>query len=548
MKKILFAISLLFAINSLNAEEIQNKQEDINPLLGSIKRTHVYPNGRLEVSLLGSLNSYFGEFDNNTGSEFGIQTKYNLPFLPFIGFGARYTAGSLSYIREFKDRFSKFYYEQFPEQYYENARERNIKKDTDISNFSLMTFVNLFPNSQLNIYFQGGWGILHFENEDIENAPRDEIGQRLLYKDIKDQDEFDYHWFAGFGADYHLSRDLTVGIHTSFKFLNNDILDGFAHTPYGENTENDYYFDYGLKVSYYLFYDTDFDGDGIPNEDEFANGTNPYSIDSDGDGITDIQEVQYYKCDPTKKDTDDDGLTDGQELVFKTDINNPDTDDDGLNDYSEVFLYKSNPLKKDTDNDGLDDFAETQAGTNLLNKDSDDDGYNDSEDKCPAVFGLYRFKGCPQNEPIFTEKIVRDTIVRKLAQDTIFLVKEINGFEANNIFVPRGIFFQKNSAEILIESELVLDDIAQWLIKNKNKIEIHGHTDGDGEPSFNKSLSLARAKTVRDYLIQNGIKEKRLVAKGFGSERPVTDNLTSKDKAKNRRIEFLMYDELSSTK
>jgi len=540
MKKSLFAVVFMLAVSSLFSQ--------INPLLGTLKREHVYPNGRLEVSFLGSLNTYFGEFDNNTGSEFGIQTKYNLPFLPFLGLGARYSTGNLSYVREFKDRFSIFYYEQFPVEYYENSQSRNIKKETQITNFSLLAFVNLFPNSKLNIYFQGGWGVLRYQNEDIVNAPRDEIGQKLLYKDFKDQDEFDYNWFAGFGADYHLNRDLTIGLQGSFKFLNTDLLDGFAHTPYGKKTENDYYFDYGIKVSYYLFYDEDFDGDGISNEDEFRKGTNPYSIDSDNDGINDIQEVQYYNSDPRKKDTDGDGLTDGQELVFKTKLNNPDSDEDGLNDYKEVFLYKSDPNDTDTDKDGLGDSAEIESGTNIHNKDSDDDGFNDFEDNCPAVFGLYRFNGCPQKDPIFVEKIVRDTLVRKVAQDTIYLVKEIKSFVNGNIFVPRGIFFQKNSAEILIESELTLDDIAIWLSKNRNKIEIHGHTDGDGENKFNKSLSLARANTVREYLIKYGISKNRLVAKGFGSERPVTSNLTAKDKAKNRRIEFLMYDEFSSRK
>jgi len=61
------------------------------------------------------------------------------------------------------------------------------------------------------------------------------------------------------------------------------------------------------------------------------------TVDTDGDGLTDYQEVHIYRTDPTKVDTDNDGLSDRDEvLTWHTDPNNPDTDGDGFTDGQEV--------------------------------------------------------------------------------------------------------------------------------------------------------------------------------------------------------------------
>jgi hypothetical protein len=63
-------------------------------------------------------------------------------------------------------------------------------------------------------------------------------------------------------------------------------------------------------------------------------------------------------------DTDGDGLTDVEEASLGTDSLNADTDSDGLTDYQEIKIYHTNPLNKDTDSDGFEDGAEVQAGYN----------------------------------------------------------------------------------------------------------------------------------------------------------------------------------------
>ena len=58
----------------------------------------------------------------------------------------------------------------------------------------------------------------------------------------------------------------------------------------------------------------DTDGDGLPNTEEEAIGTNPTAADTDRDDLSDFDEVKVYRTDPKKPDSDGDGHTDGTEV------------------------------------------------------------------------------------------------------------------------------------------------------------------------------------------------------------------------------------------
>ena len=68
-------------------------------------------------------------------------------------------------------------------------------------------------------------------------------------------------------------------------------------------------------------------------------------------------------------------------------------------------------------------------------------------------------------------------------------------------------------------------------------IEIAGHTDDRGEEEENQKLSEARAQTVKNYLVKNGILESRLEAKGYGESQPVQSNDSKAGRQANRRTE-----------
>ncbi|NOG48579.1 MAG: hypothetical protein HND48_03355 [Chloroflexi bacterium] len=84
-------------------------------------------------------------------------------------------------------------------------------------------------------------------------------------------------------------------------------------------------------------------------------------------------------------DSDGDQLSNIREGELGTLPDNPDTDGDGLTDGQEVLVYGTNPLKQDTDEDGIPDGTEIANGTNPLNIDSDGDEIPDAEDPFPMM-------------------------------------------------------------------------------------------------------------------------------------------------------------------
>lgn len=126
-------------------------------------------------------------------------------------------------------------------------------------------------------------------------------------------------------------------------------------------------------------FNKDTDGDGLTDWNEMNKyRTNPTLKDSDGDSLSDYNEIFTYRTNPLKNDTDEDGLLDGDEVInYKTDANSKDTDKDGLTDYEEIFTYHTDPLKNDTDGDNLTDYEEINYNTNPNSEDTDKDGLTD---------------------------------------------------------------------------------------------------------------------------------------------------------------------------
>ena len=117
--------------------------------------------------------------------------------------------------------------------------------------------------------------------------------------------------------------------------------------------------------------------------------------------------------------------------------------------------------------------------------------------------------------------------------------KEVLETEVGVPIVLDGIVFAISSAEIKPESETILTHALNTLQAYPDMVvEIHGHTDITGSREFNMTLSQKRADSVKAWLIENGIEEERLVAKGFGPDNPIAPNTTREGRQQNRRIEF----------
>jgi outer membrane protein OmpA-like peptidoglycan-associated protein len=107
-----------------------------------------------------------------------------------------------------------------------------------------------------------------------------------------------------------------------------------------------------------------------------------------------------------------------------------------------------------------------------------------------------------------------------------------------DVVAKSKIVFATSSAVISAASASVLDALAASARNCPGKIRIEGHTDSRGVPESNKTLSLARATSVRTALTARGIPEQQMQAQGFGADAPIADNGSDAGRAQNRRIEF----------
>lgn len=121
----------------------------------------------------------------------------------------------------------------------------------------------------------------------------------------------------------------------------------------------------------------------------------------------------------------------------------------------------------------------------------------------------------------------------------IELIIDLEKIELGNSVVLKNIFFDTDKSDIKDESKQELEKLIDFLSENNSiRIEISGHTDNVGDSKHNMVLSENRAKSVCDFLTNNGIEKSRLTYKGFGDTQPIKQNNTDENRAKNRRTEF----------
>jgi outer membrane protein OmpA-like peptidoglycan-associated protein len=112
------------------------------------------------------------------------------------------------------------------------------------------------------------------------------------------------------------------------------------------------------------------------------------------------------------------------------------------------------------------------------------------------------------------------------------------------ITIKQQIQFALDSAVILPESFGLLTEIADTFIRHPEirRVEVQGHTDNSGSPDHNKLLSDQRAEAVRAWLVQHGVPSDRLVARGYGQDKPIVPNITPQMRARNRRVQFIILE------
>jgi OOP family OmpA-OmpF porin len=216
--------------------------------------------------------------------------------------------------------------------------------------------------------------------------------------------------------------------------------------------------------------------------------------DRDGDGIKD----DVDKCPDDPEDIDD--FEDGDGCP------DPDNDQDGIPD--KVDQCPNDPEDKDgfEDTDGCPD------------PDNDKDGIPDVKDKCPnepeTFNGFEDEDGCPDKGSVI--------------------------IEGSNIVILEKIKFKTASAEILPESNKIIDAVSTTIIHHPEftLMEVAGHADERAPDDYNLRLTQDRVNSVMAALLSRGVDRTRLRAKGYGEYCPEDPNHNDTAWEKNRRVEF----------
>ncbi len=106
-----------------------------------------------------------------------------------------------------------------------------------------------------------------------------------------------------------------------------------------------------------------------------------------------------------------------------------------------------------------------------------------------------------------------------------------------------SVQFPFDSSEIRPTYNAEIRDFAESMKQNPNQTAvISGHTDSvGGNGAYNQRLSERRANAVKNAIVNQGVEENRLEAKGYGSTRPIADNATNEGRRQNRRVEAEIY-------
>lgn len=321
----------------------------------------------------------------------------------------------------------------------------------------------------------------------------------------------------------------------------------------------------------------DEDGDGIndkkdqcpsiaEDKDGFEDDDGCLDDDNDQDGVPDAKDKCKDKqevingvqdedgCPDILPDRDKDNIADSEDkcpdeygkLRTKEFYGCPDTDEDGITD-------KLDQCK--TEAEDTDGFNDTDG---CPEPDNDNDKILDESDECPDVPEVYNgFKdtdGCPDTAPDTDKDGIPDNLDKCPDKPETF-----NGFDDadgcpdkgvslvevtdNDIKILQRVEFATGSDKIQGAASFnVLNAVVGVLQARKEifLIEVGGHTDNVGPADQNRTLSQKRADAVMKYLVEKGVEKTRLVAKGYGPDKPIADNKDSKGKQKNRRVEFVI--------
>ena len=119
---------------------------------------------------------------------------------------------------------------------------------------------------------------------------------------------------------------------------------------------------------------------------------------------------------------------------------------------------------------------------------------------------------------------------------------ELNGdSDSNRAGALKTVYFDYSSAAITGSTRDTLNTNAEYLKTNASvRVQVEGHCDERGSVQFNLALGEKRAKSVRDYLVSQGVAANRIAVISLGKEKPVSFGHDEESWSKNRRGNFVV--------
>jgi OOP family OmpA-OmpF porin len=227
-------------------------------------------------------------------------------------------------------------------------------------------------------------------------------------------------------------------------------------------------------------------------------------IDDDEDGIPNAEDA----CPAAFGRASGDAKANGCPVVPP-----PDADADGIADTDDACPHEL----------GWPSFDKAKNGCAAPppNPDIDGDGVPDTDDACPREKGERssdaKSTGCPK-------------LVRVIGPEIVLLAP---------VDLRAGKRLSVDPA-----SEALLGEVRDVIAQHPEfvRLEVQGHTDDRGKPVFDEKVSAARAEAVMDWLVAHGVPASKLVAKGYGSSKPIAEGRTPEARAKNLRVQIVVLE------
>jgi outer membrane protein OmpA-like peptidoglycan-associated protein len=169
-----------------------------------------------------------------------------------------------------------------------------------------------------------------------------------------------------------------------------------------------------------------------------------------------------------------------------------------------------------------------------------DNSLLDSRDVNLVTAGVSFTWDYPQRSRVLHQRVVETRVVRLpnslLVQNQ---PREIAAPVPEKLEFTEHVYFDLNKATLRWESKDKLEAVVAKLNAHPNvAIHVSGHASSDGQKTHNEKLAVARAESVRQYLVSHGVDASRLTVNSFGVDRPAADNKNQEGRERSRRVEF----------